>query len=213
MTRRQIEVDVPHQAWNPGQSTVRMAMGVGLWDAANHRYLLPQVTADATQPGGAGTATNPAAFLNVGFRTAEPAPSVMAQTGAVTNPAWWHDAQQDAALANGDISPFFSDVNFAKLAAGVTDNAQIPVTGANRSDSRQSLRAGSGRQLFGRVRSARRQGSLGVRAGVSGQPPALRDLHPGRRATEERLRDDAAVALTVLQLQPVFRQSQSVTAR
>ncbi len=39
MSRRQIEVDVPHQAWNPGQSTMRMAMGVGLWDAANNRYL------------------------------------------------------------------------------------------------------------------------------------------------------------------------------
>ena len=39
--RRQIEVDVPHQDWNPGQSTVRMAMGVGLWNAATGKYLLP----------------------------------------------------------------------------------------------------------------------------------------------------------------------------
>ena len=129
-TRRQIEVDVPHQAWNPGRATVRMAMGLGLWDAANHRYLVPQASADATHAGGAGTATNPAAFFNVAFRTAEPAPSVTAETGAVLDPAWWRDQQQGTALANGDISQFFANVDFAKLAAGVTDNSQVPVTGA-----------------------------------------------------------------------------------
>jgi predicted esterase len=130
LQRRQIEVDVPHQDWNPGQSTVRMAMGVGLWDSTNGKYLLPQATADATHPGGGGAATNPAAFFNVAFRTAEPQPSVTAETGAVTNPAWWRDQQQGAALATGDISPFFANVNFAKLAAGTTDNSQIPVSGA-----------------------------------------------------------------------------------
>ncbi|MGZ6696102.1 MAG: hypothetical protein ACXVFL_10715, partial [Solirubrobacteraceae bacterium] len=31
-TRRQIEVRVPHAAWDPGSSTVRLAAGVGLWD-------------------------------------------------------------------------------------------------------------------------------------------------------------------------------------
>jgi glucodextranase-like protein len=129
LQRRQIEVDIPHQDWNPGQSTVRMAMGVGLWDSTNNKYLLPQVTADATHPGGAGTATSPPAFFNVAFRTAEPEPSVTAETGAVTNPAWWRDQQQGAALASGDISPFFASVDFAKLAAGGTDNSQIPVSG------------------------------------------------------------------------------------
>src|SRR5947209_7961967 len=39
--RRQIEVEVPHSDWNPGRHVVRLAMGVGLWDGANHRYLLP----------------------------------------------------------------------------------------------------------------------------------------------------------------------------
>jgi predicted esterase len=107
-----------------------MAMGVGLWDSTNGKYLLPQATADATHPGGGGAATNPAAFFNVAFRTAEPQPSVTAETGAVTNPAWWRDQQQGAALATGDISPFFANVNFAKLAAGTTDNSQIPVSGA-----------------------------------------------------------------------------------
>src|SRR6266566_5330967 len=53
---RQIEVRVPHTAWNPGSQVVRLAAGVGLWDNANGRYLLPQAAADATHPGGAGTA-------------------------------------------------------------------------------------------------------------------------------------------------------------
>src|SRR5690242_9599478 len=130
LQRRQIEVDVPHQDWNPGQSTVRMAMGVGLWNSAANQYLLPKATADATHPGGAGTATSPAAFFNVAFRTAEPQPSVTAETGAVTDPAWWRDQQQGAALAAGDISPFFASVNFAKLSSGMTDNSQIPVSGS-----------------------------------------------------------------------------------
>jgi predicted esterase len=130
LERRQIEVDVPHQDWNPGKSTVRMSMGVGLWNSATGTYLLPAATATATQPGGAGTAANPAAFFNVAFRTAEPEPSVTAETGAVLNPAWWRDQQQGAALAAGDISPLFAEVNFAKLAAGVTDNSQVPTTGS-----------------------------------------------------------------------------------
>jgi dienelactone hydrolase len=130
LQRRQIEVDVPHQDWNPGQSTVRMSMGVGLWDSTSGKYLLPQATADATHPGGAGTATNPAAFFNLAFRTAEPQPSVTAETSAVTNAAWWRDQQQGTALAAGDISPLFANVNFAKLTAGTTDNSQIPVSGS-----------------------------------------------------------------------------------
>ncbi|MGZ4239359.1 MAG: hypothetical protein ACXVWT_25260, partial [Solirubrobacteraceae bacterium] len=128
--RRQIEVDVPHQDWNPGQSTVRLAMGVGLWDASNGRYLLPQAVADATHPGGAGTATNPPAFFNVAFRTAEPLPSVIDSLNAVANAAWWRDRDQGTALAAGNISQFFANVSFAKLASGATDNSGVPTTGS-----------------------------------------------------------------------------------
>src|SRR2546421_4286859 len=52
----------------PGSQVVRLAAGVGLWDKVNGRYLLPQTAADATHPGGAGTAVSPAAFFNVAFR-------------------------------------------------------------------------------------------------------------------------------------------------
>ncbi|MDQ5808807.1 MAG: hypothetical protein M3320_09040, partial [Actinomycetota bacterium] len=37
--RRQFDVRVPHEAWNPGTQVVRMAAGVGLWDVAAGRYL------------------------------------------------------------------------------------------------------------------------------------------------------------------------------
>ncbi len=59
LRRSQIVVDVPHKDWNPRRATVRLAMGVGLWDGSAGRYLLPQASADATHPGGAGTAVAP----------------------------------------------------------------------------------------------------------------------------------------------------------
>ncbi len=40
--RRQIQVIVSHRAWNPGQATVRLAAGVGLWDTSAGRYLVPR---------------------------------------------------------------------------------------------------------------------------------------------------------------------------
>jgi hypothetical protein len=131
LSRRQIEVDVPHADWNPGQSTVRLAMGVGLWDAANNHYLLPQQFADATHPGGAGAATNPPAFFNVAFRSnaQEPLPSVTAGSGVLTDPRWWRDEAQGTSLATGDISNLFANVSFAKLLSKATDNSQIPTTG------------------------------------------------------------------------------------
>src|SRR2546423_835173 len=52
--RRQIQVKVPHGDWNPKRRTIRVAAGVGLWDGKANRYLLPQASADATNPGGAG---------------------------------------------------------------------------------------------------------------------------------------------------------------
>jgi hypothetical protein len=131
LKRRQIEVEVPHSDWNPGTHTVRFAMGVGLWNSSAGRYLLPTATASATQPGGAGSASNPPAFFNVAFRSnsQEPPPSVTAGAGAITDPRWWRDEAQGTALATGDISKFHTDVSFAKLLHRVTDNSQIPTTG------------------------------------------------------------------------------------
>jgi predicted esterase len=130
--RRQIEVDVPHTDWNPGTSTVRMSLGAGLWDKANHKYLLPGTSASATTPGGAGTATNPPAFFDTAFRTHEPMTDlheVDSVPATAQSPAWWRDADQGQALASGDISSLAASVDFRKLRAGVTDNRAVPKTG------------------------------------------------------------------------------------
>ena len=130
-TRNQVQVIVPKASWNPSSGLVRMAIGVGLWDQANHGYLLPGVTQSATQPGGAGTATSPAAFFNIGFRSnsQEPMPKNSDPAGTAQNPAWWRDQTQGAELAAGDITPSHAEVDFAKLAAKVTDDSQVPATG------------------------------------------------------------------------------------
>jgi predicted esterase len=127
--RRQISVDIAHRAWNPRRHTVRFAMGVGLWNASAHKYLLPGASATATTPGGAGAVAHPAAFFNVAFRVREPFPSVEASTSALTNAAWWRDRAQGHALAAGNISSQFAYVSFAKLARKVTDNSGVPRTG------------------------------------------------------------------------------------
>jgi uncharacterized repeat protein (TIGR01451 family) len=120
--RRHVEVRVPHAAWDPTGRTVRLAAGVGLWDKAAGRYLTPQPTADATHPGGSGTATSSPGFFNVAFRFDEPMPAVGDAAGTVQTPAWWRDKDQGEALAAGDISAFHADVDFNKLAARVEDD-------------------------------------------------------------------------------------------
>lgn len=129
LQRRQIEVRIPHVDWDPRTSTVRIAAAVGLWDVAHDRYLIPQVAADATHPGGAGALVAPSAFFNVAFRTHEPLPDVSHPVSVVTDPAWWRDHDQGHALAAGDISPFFAEVDFGRLEAGVDDESGVPTSG------------------------------------------------------------------------------------
>jgi hypothetical protein len=128
-TRRQITVLVPHSDWNPGSGTVRLAAATGLWDKANDRYLLPQFSADATHPGGAGTLAKPTAFFNVAFRTDEPEPDPTDLTGTATSAAWWRDSGQGQALKSGDLSPFHAYVDFGKLTSGATDDGGVPQSG------------------------------------------------------------------------------------
>ncbi|MGH3326565.1 MAG: hypothetical protein ACRDPT_01985, partial [Streptomycetales bacterium] len=122
LTRRQIEVRVPHTAWDPAARTVRLAAGVGLWDRESRRYLVPGLAADAQHPGGAAGLTEPTAFFNVAFRYDEPRPEVADLAGTVSAPAWWRDRAQGAALRDGDLSRFHTEVDFGKLAAGVDDD-------------------------------------------------------------------------------------------
>jgi hypothetical protein len=128
--RRQITVEVPHSDWNPGTSTVRVAAGVGLWNASSNSYLLPGAIASATAPGGAGADTAPPAFFDVAFRfnAQEPTPGTPG-AGTVVNPAWWRESAQAQALAAGDISSFHAEVDFSKLKARVEDDMPGQPTG------------------------------------------------------------------------------------
>jgi pimeloyl-ACP methyl ester carboxylesterase len=135
LERRQLEIRVPHAAWDPGSRTVRLAAAVGLWAPGTDHYLLPQQNADTTHPGGAGALPRPEAFFDVGFRHDEPMPnpSQIATTESAS-PAWWRDEAQGTALAGGDLSPFHDEVDFGKLLRHVNDDMPgrpqgVPQTG------------------------------------------------------------------------------------
>jgi hypothetical protein len=128
MKRRQITVRTRHRFWNPRRAA-RVAAGVGLWDAENGRYLLPQAAASDTAPGGAGADASPAAFFNVAFRRREPFQKSTEGLGVVQNATWWRDRNQGTALMEGDISRFYARVNFKKLRRRARDNSKVPKTG------------------------------------------------------------------------------------
>jgi hypothetical protein len=121
LPRRQINVVVPTKAWNPGSGKVRLAAGVGLWDGASGKYLLPQAEASATRPGGAGEVANPPAFFDVAFRfnAQEPVPGTPSP-GTTADPAYWRESAQSKALAAGNISPFYVEVDFSKIKGRTT---------------------------------------------------------------------------------------------
>jgi hypothetical protein len=132
--RHQINVEVPHATWDPGTSKVRLAAGVGLWDNSTGRYLLPQGERSETRPGGAGELSNPPAFFDIAFRFNAQEPIPGTPSGATTaDPSWWREAAQSKALAAKDISAFHAEVDFAKLAAGVSDEMPGGPTGVPRS--------------------------------------------------------------------------------
>ena len=206
LERRQIELRVPHGAWNPGRQVVRLAAGVGLWNAAAGSYLAPQGPArTATTPGGG--APGATAFFNAAFRFDEPLPSV-ASPEVLSNPAWWRDKAQGSALQTGDMSPFHADVDFGKLADGARDDAGVPRTGvlnrilASRFEPEQGVdfnrecgsSEGCAGELLGRL-----------------QPYAL--YVPREGAGRWPLRAAAAAALARGQLQPVLGQPQPVAVR
>jgi hypothetical protein len=138
-TRRQVDVRVPHGAWNPGNALVRIAAGAGLWDTGAGGYLGPQATASEGRPGGAAPGNPPPALFNMAFRFREPMPKIANPVtntiaeGAVlagADGAFWRERMQAAELAQGDVSEFFAEVDFGKLEAGTHDDSGVPTTGA-----------------------------------------------------------------------------------
>ena len=106
LARRQVEVRVPRAVFDGhDQRSVRVAAATGLWDPAAGAYV-PQ---------------SAASFFNVAFRAGEP--------GGVPGGAF-RSSRQAAALADGDLSPFFALADFVKLAAREDDERGVPRTGS-----------------------------------------------------------------------------------
>jgi hypothetical protein len=125
--RRQVQISIPHSAWDPGTGTWKMAAGLGVWDPEANQFAQPQQFASDTRPGGGVPGAS--AFFNVAFRTAEPVPDVGDTASLLGNPSWWRDRQQGEQLRAGSLASFRADVDFGKLAAGVNDDSGVPQTG------------------------------------------------------------------------------------
>ena len=133
MLRRQVEVRVPYSAFDTRGKTVRIAAGTGLWDAAKGAYLTPEdpPAPPPPEPGAVAPRNRPplpplsasrSLFFNVAFRYHE----TLNTTSALP---FFSDVVQADQLAKGDLSSFYADVDFAKLASGKTDDSQIPAKG------------------------------------------------------------------------------------
>jgi hypothetical protein len=124
LERRQVNVRIPHAAWNPGSQVVRMAAGVGLWDPQAGSYL----------PLGSG-----ARLFNLAFRFDEPVPDIDSvgaintiaegAAGAALDAAFWRERAQADALRAGDVSAFSAEVDFAKLRRKAGDESGVPASG------------------------------------------------------------------------------------
>ncbi len=137
MPRRQVNVRIPYTIFDPRNRIVRVAAASGLWDAPKGAYMAPvdPTAAPPPEPGAAAAGRGgrggrqipplPAThsnFLNVAFRYHE-------ALNTDSTLAFYNDVSQGASLASGDLSPFYADVDFTKLARGVTDDSGIPTKG------------------------------------------------------------------------------------
>ncbi len=133
--RKQVELRVPHAAWNPGRGKVRIAAGTGLWDPGAGHYLVPAVgPASASSPGGAGEPGGPAIF-NLAFRYDEPMPAYRdgvartigdAAAFAKLQARFWREKRQAVLLSRGDAGHFHDTIDFGKLLRRVRDDENVP---------------------------------------------------------------------------------------
>ena len=144
--RNQIEVTVP---LDPGESSWRHYTVTGLWDGENERFKPVDGEPDADTPGRVGEARDPPLppVFNVGFRfdesiASEEHPIIPEPPGDTTradvlgyeqDPApsvsgHWREHRQANALAVRDISEFYADIDFGRLAAGDTEY-NVPESG------------------------------------------------------------------------------------
>ena len=191
---------------------MRIAAGVGLWDAADDRYLAPQQTADATHPGGAARPPAPPAFFNVAFRLNEPMPQVGDPAG--TAPERRLVARQGpgrrARRRRHQRLPRRRRLRQARR-ADATDDQRRAEDRPDRPHPRQPLRDRPGRRLLALLLREQRGATA---------PAATRAACSPTRSTSRASRSRRpATGMTLLlhslggQLQPVPRQPQPVAVR
>jgi pimeloyl-ACP methyl ester carboxylesterase len=140
--RNQIEVDVD---LDPDGETWRHYLVTGLWDPDAGEFKQIQDQPDQQNPGGARGQDPPPVF-NVGFRFNDQEPlatpnikpesaereieeAVEEATGSrAVGYGHWRDHAQAKALADGDISEFYADVDFGALRRN-EDRFRVPETG------------------------------------------------------------------------------------
>jgi len=155
-----VHVCIPYAAFDPrNQPSVRVAAATGLWDVGNNQYSIPQATADATHPGGAGNLVSPSAFFNAAFRYNEP----LACCGS-------ENTVQGTVLRTGDLSPFFANVNFKALRDHVDDDMPGQVGGVPKTGYMNRILASHFESAQGRGSATTLQPDLCPAGGC--QPPS-----------------------------------------
>ena len=191
----------------------RWASGCGTRDQG--RYLLPRPTAAATAPGRRRPAAAPGGVLQrrLPHRTSR-CRRRPRDAAAVTDAGLVARSHQGAALAAGDISRFYANVNFAKLAA--RRHRQLAAsrrpgrwTGSWPATSSSRQGADFASECASQRPTNRRPACPSTRAACS----PTRSTCPQKPRAGRRLRHDAAAALAVGQLQPVPRHAQPVAVR
>ena len=204
----------PHRAWNPGHGTVRLAAGVGLWDTAAGRYLVPGAAADADPPRAAPPAsrarppssTPPSASPSPGSTRSRPTPCSPIRPGGAI-------ASRATRSPRGDLSPFHALVDFGKLERGVTDNLLGSPQGVPRFGPMNRILASHFETQQGAVLSRACGQPTDCQGELRGRLQPYAIYVPRKPAAERRLRPDPAAALARRELQPVLRQPQPVAAR
>ena len=136
--RRQVDVRVPHAAWDPG---ARRCAWPPAWACGTRRRAPTSPPRRAPPPlhVRAAARASGAALFNMAFRFDEPMPKISEPgvinttfeggAGADVDGSWWRERAQGDALATGDVSRFNATVDFGKLAAGTRDESGVPKTG------------------------------------------------------------------------------------
>ena len=198
------QVRVPHARVGPGRGTVRLAAGVGLWDAAAGRYLVPgrraprrhARAARAPPPRRPRSSTSPSAAPSRCPTSRDPG-----ATGR--RPGAGGATARRATRCAPATSPRSTPTSTSASSPTATDDEQRrPRRPARRTASSPAATSRAGRRLRQLVRRA----SSGCEGELRGrlQPYAL--YVPEQAAGRRALRADAAAALARRELQPVLRQ-------